>query len=68
MSDVGFHFFLRHDRRDVLQEINAALFAAAALPLFVAAGRALVAQRGMAARTEPRYVPSLASAFRALHA
>jgi hypothetical protein len=67
MGDVRFRLFLSHDGADILQEIDATLLTVAPVPLFVAAGRALVAQRGMAPRAESRDIPRLASAFGAFH-
>jgi len=67
VGNVGFHFFLRNHRGDVFQEVDAALPASAAVPLFVAARRALVAQGGMAAPAESRDVADLRATFRALH-
>ena len=51
----------------ILQEIDAALFAGASVPLLVMARGALVAQRGVAARAKPGDVASLGAAFRAVH-
>src|SRR5262249_39688649 len=50
-----------------LEKIDAALFARAALTLFVFARRTFVAQGGMASRAESRHVARFAAAFRALH-
>jgi len=64
---VQLGLFCRNHRGDVLQEVDAALIAIAAVPLFVLAGRAFIAQRRMAPRAEPRDVAGFAAAFRALH-
>lgn len=67
MNHVGFGLFGRYHRGDVLQEINAALFALAALPLFMAARGALATQGGVTAWAKPCDVTRLAAAFRAVH-
>ena len=67
MRQIGFAFLDGDHRRNIFQEINAALFAFAALALFVFARGAFKAQRGMAARTESRNVASLGAAFGAFH-
>lgn len=67
VGDVGFGPLRRDDRSHVLEEIDPALFTRAAVALFVGTGRALIAQRGMAARTEPSDFAYRTSAFRALH-
>jgi hypothetical protein len=64
---VRFVFFRRKHRVDVFQEINAAFFALAAVPLLMLARRTLVAQRGVAPRAEPRDVASFRIALGALH-
>jgi hypothetical protein len=64
---VGLGLLRGDDRFDVLEEINAAFFARAALPLFVLARGTLVTQRRMATPAKPRDVSSLGSAFRAIH-
>ena len=67
MNGVGLGFFAGDDFGDEFQEIDAALLALAALPLFMLAGRALVAKRVVAARAESRNVASFRAAFRAFH-
>jgi hypothetical protein len=59
--------FRGHHGGEVLQEINAAFFAFAALALLVMARRTFEAQSGMAARAKPRHVTRFGAAFRALH-
>src|ERR1700690_585020 len=63
---IAFRLLGAENRGDVLQEIDAALLASPAVPLFVFAGGALKAQRGVASRAEPRYVTGLGAAFGAL--
>jgi hypothetical protein len=63
VDDVGFRFFGGNHRADVFDEINAAFFAFAAGALAIAAGRALKAQGGVAARAESSYVARVRAAF-----
>jgi hypothetical protein len=67
VKNVGFRLLGRHDRANVLQEIDAALLALAALPLFMAAGRALISQRRVALWAESRNVARLRAAFWTFH-
>jgi len=67
VGEVAFGPLRRDDRSHVFEEIDPALFTRAAVALFVGTGRALIAQRGMAARTEPSDFAYRTSAFRALH-
>jgi hypothetical protein len=62
---IGFGLFCRHHRADVFQEVHAAFFANSALALLMAAGRALKAKCGVAARAKPRHQAHRRCALRA---
>ena len=59
---VGFRFLRSHDSRDVLQKIDAALFADSSVALFVFARRTLKTQCCVASAAEPRDVARLGAA------
>jgi hypothetical protein len=63
---ISLGFLGGHNCANVLQKIDAAFLAGSAPALFVAAGRALKSQSGMAASAEPSYVAHFGAAFRAL--
>ena len=67
VGDVSFSLFSGDHRGDVLQEIDSAIFANAALPLFMAAGRALITQGCVAPPAEPRDVACFTPTFRTVH-
>lgn len=64
---IGLGFLRSDHRRDVLQEVHAALLADSAVALLVFARRALVAQRGVAPPAEPRDIAGLVAALGAKH-
>src|ERR1700674_1390195 len=66
MELVRFDFLGRHGGADVLDEINAAFVALAAVALLVGTGEALETQRGVAARAESGDVAHFGGALRAL--
>jgi hypothetical protein len=64
---VGLTLLHGNHGSDVLQEIDAAFFAHAAVPLLVMARRTLKSQRRMAPLAEARHVAGFSAAFRAFH-
>jgi len=64
---ISFRCFGGHGCANIFQRIDAAFLAGAALALFVAPGRALKSQRGMAASSELRDAAHFGAALRALH-
>lgn len=66
MDGIGFRFFRGDNRADILDEIDAALFAFAADALAIAARGAFKAQSGVAARTESRNFARIAATLGAL--
>jgi hypothetical protein len=67
VSQFRLVLFRPHHSDDIFQEIDAAFFTLAALPLFVLARRTLITQRGMAALAKTRNVAHLAIALGAVH-
>ena len=61
------HFFREHDRRRILQKINATLVAGSAVRLPVVARRAVKRQRRVAARAEAGTVGGIRGTFGAFH-
>jgi len=67
MSHVGIGLLCCYNSSDVLQEIDAALSTLAALPLFMVARGALIAQCSVAAPTKPCDIACFGAALRTLH-
>lgn len=67
MNHVRFGFLGCHHGGDIFQEIYAAFFACAAMPLFMLTRRTLVTQRGMAPPAEARDITCFGAAFGAIH-
>ena len=67
VNDVSFSLFSGDHRGDVLQKIDSAIFTNAALPLFMAAGGALITQSCVTPSAEPRDVACFIPTFRTVH-
>lgn len=67
VSRVGLRYLREHEGRGILQEVETALLASAAMPLSVSAGRAVEIEGRVAAGAEPRKIVRVGSAVGAFH-